>query len=74
MLRAPDNLAFVSATSSIFLDYHWSGSHLSFSQEFVQKFVSEYSSQNSYPPPPPETLERLTMAFQPEMDRKVEIS
>ncbi|PLW12684.1 hypothetical protein PCANC_14428 [Puccinia coronata f. sp. avenae] len=71
MLREQDNLAFMSATSSIFLDYHWSRSHLSFSQEFVQKFVSEYSSRNSFPPPPTETLERLTTSFQPAMDRKV---
>lgn len=68
MLRPSDNLPYFSASSSIFLDYHWSPFHLSFSQTFVNRFIAE---QRPLDASPPETLEKLNLSFQPSMDLKV---
>ncbi|KNZ44544.1 hypothetical protein VP01_905g9 [Puccinia sorghi] len=68
MLRASDNLHYFSASSSIFLDYHWSPFHLTSSQTFVNRFIAE---QRPLDASPPETLEKLNQSFQPSMDLKV---
>ncbi|KAI7954291.1 hypothetical protein MJO28_006838 [Puccinia striiformis f. sp. tritici] len=67
-LRPQHNLNFFAASSSIFLDYHWSAQHLRATQHFIDQFFDLHRSPDLYPR---ETLAELSQSFQPSMDIKV---